>query len=155
VDHSCTQTSGEYADPGVRLKLFVDSFGSNGLFLPICAPTLVPALETIGKTLFQVFGPHCVVGQLLDKAGNPTDGPGADCSVVDHHFTDTDMEVDAVVPPCPSPPDPNQKCWTLDVDPTMCKPTNGVPSHVLNFHPAPDTTMSGLNASISCSLQVN
>jgi hypothetical protein len=31
VDHSCVQTSKEYADPAVRIASFVQGFGSKGL----------------------------------------------------------------------------------------------------------------------------
>jgi hypothetical protein len=150
VDHSCVQNSGEYADPAVRLKRFVDGFGGNGLFLPICAPTLVTALTTIGQTINKVLGAKCVVGQLLDKNGMPTDGPGADCSVVDHQFTNN-TETDTIIPPCPAGP----KCWDL-VNDAMCTPgADGTPSHLLRFTPPPDPTVSGLNATISCSIKVN
>jgi hypothetical protein len=152
IAHSCTMGTDVYADPGIRLTQFVTSFGSNGLFLPICAPTLVGALQTIASTINKVLGAKCVVGQLLDANGQPTDGPGADCSVVDHQFDQSGSSVDTVIRPCDNNPG-GGKCWSLVNDP-QCAPTNGVPSHLLKFTPPPDPTVSGLNASISCSIGV-
>ena len=49
VAHSCMQATTEFADPAVRIKQFVDAFGTRGLFLPICAPTYAGALQTIAN----------------------------------------------------------------------------------------------------------
>ena len=153
VAHSCTMGTDVYGDPGVRLQRFVNGFGSNGLFLPICAPTLAPALQMIARVIIRALGPQCVVGQLLDANGQPTDGPGAQCSVIDHQFDQSLTTIDTIIPPCDNNPS-GGKCWSLVNDP-QCAAAAGVPSHLLQFTPPPDPTVSGLNASISCSTQVN
>jgi hypothetical protein len=52
VGHSCVQelTGGadpEYADPAVRIKQAVDTFGANGVFYPICASDLKNAMVAV------------------------------------------------------------------------------------------------------------
>jgi hypothetical protein len=178
IDHSCTTPNTnppEYGDPSIRLKAFVDAFGANGLFESICANTFAPALMTIAQTLSRVLGPKCIIGQPLDKNGQPTtDGPaaantpqgttqtavGADCSVVEHSFDPSGMEVNTILPSCQD--NPNTKCWNLDVNPgtqtmPVCPALNmgATPSHVLDLNPPPDPTTSGLNVSVSCSIQAN
>ena len=37
IVHSCTQNSGEYADPSVRIQQWVEAFGNHGLAQTICA----------------------------------------------------------------------------------------------------------------------
>jgi len=56
VAHSCVQeTSGggdpEYADPAVRIKQAVDTFGANGIFYPICANNFQSALGAIATRM--------------------------------------------------------------------------------------------------------
>lgn len=57
MEHSCMQASGEYADPGVRVKQWVDAFGDSGSFQTICAddfkPALVSIAQAIGRRLVQ------------------------------------------------------------------------------------------------------
>lgn len=57
VSHSCMQTSGEYADPAVRISQAVDSLGANATMATICADDFKPALtkiaQAIGRTLVQ------------------------------------------------------------------------------------------------------
>jgi hypothetical protein len=61
VDHSCTATSAdqsapEYADPAVRIRQLVDSFGANGAFYPICATTFAPAMGGIAAAIHAQLG---------------------------------------------------------------------------------------------------
>ncbi|HEY4395767.1 MAG TPA: hypothetical protein VGP64_16975 [Polyangia bacterium] len=55
VAHSCTQaTSGgysEYADPAVRIKQWVDNFGPNGVFYPICADSFQGTMGGIAAAM--------------------------------------------------------------------------------------------------------
>lgn len=150
IDHSCSATDGTFGDPSIRIKAFVDAFGGNGLFQTICANSFAPALTLIADTLGKVLGPKCVVGQLLDKNGVPTDvGNNADCSVVERSFSQTGTEIQKVVPPCPTR-NADGKCWNLEED-AAC-PSANAPSHLLSFDPPPDPTVSGLNALVSCAI---
>jgi hypothetical protein len=52
VDHSCVQATAadpEYADPAVRIHQWVDGFGANGVFYPICANDFSAALTAIAS----------------------------------------------------------------------------------------------------------
>jgi len=54
IAHSCTQpTAGEpeYADPAVRIKQWVDSFGPNGVFYPICAADFQGSMTGIATSM--------------------------------------------------------------------------------------------------------
>jgi len=56
IAHSCVQeTSGgadpEYADPAVRIKQAVDTFGPNGIFYPICASNFQSALGALATRM--------------------------------------------------------------------------------------------------------
>jgi len=55
VDHSCVQADAngqlEYADPAVRIHQFVDGFGANGTFYPICASDYSVATQSIASSL--------------------------------------------------------------------------------------------------------
>jgi hypothetical protein len=64
IDHSCLLMSGtgdlEYADPAVRIKQWVDTFGANGVFYPICADTLNKAMVGIADKLHAKLGGTCL-----------------------------------------------------------------------------------------------
>jgi len=62
VEHSCVQqTSGgdgpEFADPAVRIKQAVDSFGANGIFYPICANDLKNAMTGVAMRMRAELAP--------------------------------------------------------------------------------------------------
>jgi len=150
VAHSCMENSGEYGDPGVRLKAFVDAFGANGVFESICADSFAPALTAIASTIGQVLRPKCIEGPLVDKDPNRP-GLQPDCAVVDHSFDDQGVETSTVVPSCADEPTA-PKCWQLADDPTDCPSTDAHPQQVLAFVPPPDPGTSNLNATVSCSV---
>jgi len=54
--HSCTAPDTSYADPAVRIGAWVQTFGANGLLLPICADSYAPSLERIGQLLNTAVG---------------------------------------------------------------------------------------------------
>jgi hypothetical protein len=69
VDHSCTFASNnpaepENADPAVRISQWVDKFGDNGLFFPICAETLTNAVAGIARKIHQKLPASCMSGNL-------------------------------------------------------------------------------------------
>ena len=58
IDHSCVQASldpvdPEYADPAVRIKQFIDGFGGDGIFYPICADDFSAATGAIATRIRQ------------------------------------------------------------------------------------------------------
>jgi hypothetical protein len=66
IEHSCTQggAGDEYADPAVRIKQWVDTFGPNGIFYPICADTLNKAMVGIADKIHQKLGASCISSQI-------------------------------------------------------------------------------------------
>jgi hypothetical protein len=146
IDHSCMENSGEYADPSIRLNAFVNAFGSNGLFLSICADSFAPALQTIAEQIGKTLGPKCVEGTLADK-DLTTAGIQPDCTVVDHTFDDAGNQIDTTVPACAdnnnTPP-----CWQLqDGNAMAC-----MGQHILAVMRPPGNQPSDLNSSVSCAI---
>jgi len=85
VDHSCTQQTSdgsmpEYADPAVRIKQWVDGFGPNGVFYPICANDFRQAMVGIASAILPHIEPSCINGDVawIDPK-NPA--LGHDCQV--------------------------------------------------------------------------
>jgi hypothetical protein len=78
IEHSCTQTTGEYADPAVRIADLVDQFGTNGRLVSICAASFAPVLEQV---VGAVGGPtpHCLAGPPGDANPN-TSGVQPSCT---------------------------------------------------------------------------
>lgn len=61
IDHSCVQMNGdttgpEVADPAVRIKQWVDTFGPNGVFYPICGANLSAAMSGIARGIHSNLG---------------------------------------------------------------------------------------------------
>jgi hypothetical protein len=79
ITHSCTGSDGSFADPGIRLKEFVQQFGSNGLTYSICDADFGPALTRIATKLRQFLQPKCVTGQIALRPGSTSE----DCTVID------------------------------------------------------------------------
>jgi len=80
VDHSCTQATSdpnapEYADPAVRIKQWIDDFGANGVFYPICANDFSTAMVGIAKKIHQKLGASCVSTNVAyNTPGDPASG---------------------------------------------------------------------------------
>jgi len=145
TEHSCMQNNGEYADPAIRIQQWVEAFGRNGLFLPICADSFAPALTNIATALSQLLGPQCVSGPVaLNASGVP------DCAVNDR-FSDptTKKVVETAIAACAangnSPP-----CWTLDPDP-MCSQPNQT---ILNINRGTTPLPNNVSTDVSCALCV-
>jgi len=51
VGHSCVGADGTFADPAIRIAQWVQSFGSNGLFLPVCSDNFGPSLDRMASLL--------------------------------------------------------------------------------------------------------
>src|SRR6185369_9283957 len=109
MKHSCMQSSGEYADPAVRLRQWTMGFGANGLVVPICADDFKPALSQFGGALAHGVGPNCVTGT---DAIDPATGTFA-CRVVDRYTLPDNRRIDTVIHPCTISPFPDDTCWTI------------------------------------------
>ena len=144
IVHSCMENSGEYGDPSVRILQWVQAFGSNGLFLTICADSFAPALMTIATKLSMLLGPQCIDGTLRD--GDPsTAALDPICTVTDSYVMQG-QTITSAVASCASnnntPP-----CWVLADDAMHCP--NG---KVLQVNRGSATPPSGLNSQVSCEL---
>jgi hypothetical protein len=67
IAHSCVQPTAadpEYADPAVRIKQWVDTFGSNGIFYPICSDNLNKAMVGIADKIHQKLSGACLPGNV-------------------------------------------------------------------------------------------
>jgi hypothetical protein len=56
ITHSCTAADGSFADPGVRIRRFVDAFGANGIQSSICEASFAPALTQLATKLAALIG---------------------------------------------------------------------------------------------------
>jgi hypothetical protein len=56
ITHSCTAADGGFADPGVRIRRFVDAFGANGIQSSICEASFAPALTQVATKLAALIG---------------------------------------------------------------------------------------------------
>lgn len=127
IQHSCMQpTAGvsEYADPAVRIKQWVDTFGANGIFYPICSDNLNKAMVGIADKVHQKVGaPSCIVGTVAwVDANDPSQGHR--CQVT-RKSTDTSTGVvtTAALPECNANVD-NVPCYKVISNPPAC-PASG------------------------------
>jgi hypothetical protein len=163
VEHSCTHKEpppmmDTYADPAIRIKQWVDAFGSNGLFEEICNDTFKDALNGIANEIGKKIGSPCVTGTLISTTGQPwkdTDPTDiAQCSVVDHTTNMAGTVIDSTLQACPDMASRTgaTPCWylTTPAPGTTSCPAN---SHVMGFNRGPNAPlMTDLNSSVSCSV---
>jgi hypothetical protein len=57
IQHSCSASAGDYADPGVRIAQLLRSFGPNAVFESICADDFMPAMQNIGNAMVGMMAP--------------------------------------------------------------------------------------------------
>jgi hypothetical protein len=116
IQHSCAiPATGEYGDPSVRLKQWLDAFGVNGVFQSICADSFAPALQVIAARVAGVFGPACVSGPF---AGGDGGAPTA-CRVVDRTPRSDGSRSEVLLPSCADNANA-APCWTLMDDASGC-----------------------------------
>jgi hypothetical protein len=122
LDPSCVSASGE-ADPGVRLKAFIDQFPQRGTVQTICNDDLSDALNVIAQLLAKVIGNPCIEGNI-DTDPN-TAGVQPDCQVSDVRYPGELRQEETVLNQCSSAtPDPSEyPCWRLEEDLTACAET--------------------------------
>ena len=114
---SCTGSSGEPADPGVRLRAWADGFTANGIFLPACveADILVDAVATQLSRLPIGRAGQCIRGiPVATAAGLP------DCQVTQTSFEEDGTRLQWELPHC----DADRTvlpCWKLDVNVLQCQ----------------------------------
>src|SRR5262249_19683019 len=138
VLHSCMQSSGEYADPGVRIQQWVQAFGTHGLDETICADTFAPAMQQTAGELVKLLGPACLPRTLVES-------PYPSCQVVDSYVDAQNHVVSTPLQACTAngntPP-----CWNLVADATIC-PNGLLPT--IQRDPTMQLT-NGLSTTFSC-----
>jgi hypothetical protein len=140
--HSCMQSSGEYADPAIRIQQWVQAFGAHGLLLPICAASFAPALSQIATELSKLLGPQCVTGTVRNRAsGSP------DCVVNDRYKNDQGKVIETPLPSCAENGGATP-CWQLAND---AKCAAGAKLLTVNRNPG-DPVPNNLNTDVACAL---
>jgi hypothetical protein len=143
IKPSCTSTTGDTADPAVRLQQWLSAFGDHGLSESICDDNLSSALDSIGTRIRMNIGPQCIRGTLMD--GDPNT-PELDpiCQVMDIYTDAQEQQHQTVLQACavnPAPP-----CWGL-VDDQKCPGAKRL-NVTRDGGPLPDDLVTN----ISCSL---
>jgi hypothetical protein len=94
--HSCvTPGSGEYADPAVRIKEWLDDFAPNSVLESICDQDFAKAMTNIANVIGRKLGNQCVAGTFATKAdGSP------DCDVTQKAKDAAGQSVETVVVHC-------------------------------------------------------
>jgi hypothetical protein len=108
----CQSQNGS-AQPGVRLKAFIESFGDFGTMRSICEGELAPALQSIAKLIGRKIGTTCVEAPLVDTV--PGGALDPDCSITDRRPMGSGF-VDVPLPAC-SRSGGMKPCWELLRDP--------------------------------------
>jgi hypothetical protein len=156
VDHSCTQatsdsTRPEYADPAVRVKQWVTSFGVNGIFYPICANDFSTAMMGIANRIHQKLGASCVSTNI---AADPNDSTKHNCQVTQKTTDATTGKVMTV--PLPECNNSDYPCFQLSFGDKSCTdPAASTLFKVCNDANCMAATASGdmKDAAIACAVQ--
>jgi hypothetical protein len=138
------QSSGEYADPAVRIQQWVNGFGNHGLFETICASSLAPAMSQTAGELVKLLGPVCLPGNLVDT-DLATAGIQPDCQVVDTYVNAQNQVVSTPLQSClgnggAAP------CWLVSPNTAQCG-TGLVP---VIFRDPTIPLIGGLTTTFSC-----
>jgi len=123
IDHSCTQqTAGdpEYGDPAVRIKQWVDNFGANGIFYPICANDFKAAMVGIAQKIHAKLGASCVSTNI---AADPTDPSKHNCQVTQKVTESSGKVSTAPLPEC-NAGNANAPCFQLIANSMQCTDPN-------------------------------
>lgn len=113
VKHSCTSGANEYADPGIRIKEFMQAF--NGNIESICENDFREAMVRIAQVISAKLGAQCVSNNVAKKENGEYD-----CDVTQRQTSAGGQSVDKAVPACQGTV-PNltnastdAPCWKLD-----------------------------------------
>jgi len=122
---SCVSASGD-ADPGVRLKAFLDQFPQRSTITTICNDDLSDALILIANLLAKVIGNPCIEGDL--DTDPDTAGVQFECQVSDVRYPGEERQEETILPQCTTVPPAtgDLPCWHLMTDTDSCPdtPTN-------------------------------
>lgn len=109
----CNSSVGS-ATPALRIKSFLDGFGTDGHWYTICSDDFSPAMRDIGMKLAAKLDNACITSPLIDTDLN-TAGVQPDCEVIDQTpNANGSGYTDNPLPGCAgggAPP-----CWSLEAD---------------------------------------
>jgi hypothetical protein len=155
VDHSCTQqTAGdpEYADPAVRIKQWVDNFGANGVFYPICANDFSMAMVGIARKIHAKLGSSCVSTKI---AVNPMDPTKHNCQVTQKTTESSGKVSNVQLPECDAGFG-QVPCFQLVPNSDKCTDPNAKTLFRVCNDPScatPPGSMESKDANIACSVE--
>ena len=161
VDHSCTHPSQdpgmpEYADPAVRIRQWVDGFGVNGAFYPICADDFAKAMTGIAMKINQHLKNSCVAGNIaLVDPGDPAKGHNCEVTIPAAAGASGRRVVPECTPATGSPV--NVPCYRLTADADACTSDSATNTTLLSI--CQDAACAGaagdtsIDATIACLLQ--
>jgi hypothetical protein len=112
----CQSNNGGDANGGLRMKEFVESFGSSGSIFSICDEDFSPAMKQIGEKLAAKLGNPCISAPVVDT--KPAAGVQPDCQVIDKiPGSGPGGFKDEALPPCSSGrKSAGGACWQLAAD---------------------------------------
>ncbi|HEY4184477.1 MAG TPA: hypothetical protein VGP07_05375 [Polyangia bacterium] len=156
VDHSCTHAASdssmpEYADPAVRIGQWIDGFGANGVFYPICADDFRRAMVGIATSITNVLKNACVSDNIAPlDVGDAT--KGHDCKVGVPGAGGARQPIPECAPLAGAPT--NAPCYRLTTNAPACAAADNGKTTLLTI--CPDSTCTpgddALDADISCLL---
>lgn len=119
---SCTNLNLVVGYPAVRTQAWIDAFGGNGSFLPVCGVSLEPAITKFAMDVSRVLSPACVAGRVSDK-NVTTIELEPDCLVKQKVRDAQGKLIETPIPACVdnglTPP-----CWELVPNPACPRPTD-------------------------------
>jgi len=131
-------TGGE--PPGPRLVEFVNQFGANGLYLPLCSGQFSPALDRISQQINSSIQPPCA--RNVRDTDLETPGLQANCTVEELASNPDGTRTRSRLPNCDAGPPP---CWRLIASSGTCD------GYIFEVLRAPDwCAESGTNGTIEC-----
>lgn len=120
IGHSCTieyPSGPAVADPGIRLKAFIEGFPGRATFTSVCSPDLSAPLHEIGSTAKGLMGDPCLDSSRLADV-SPDPGVQPSCEVLD--IADSAPSEKTSLAECSSgAPD----CYEIVADATACPAT--------------------------------
>jgi hypothetical protein len=117
IRHSCMQNSGEYADPAVRINQFLNGFGPNAVFRPICADDFHDAMTAIAKAIESKIVSQCINSTLLTDS--ETNLPDCEVSERSSAISGPSAASPTRIPACNAETS-NFPCWRLFSDAAAC-----------------------------------
>ena len=109
VQLSCIASDGGGGDPAVRLKQWVDAFGSNGVFEQMCQDSYAPALQAIAGQITRAIGGAPCLDAKIDPAT---------CTFSDDGFSGNGAVTHTPLPRCAA--SKQLPCWDVESDPVTC-----------------------------------